>query len=303
MGAAVALLIFLPNLIWQAQHGFISIDFLRHLHERDVRIGRAKGFLPDQLALTLCAFPIAMAGLLWFLFAREGKRFRMLGWMYIVPLLLFVIGRGRGYYAAGLYPMLYAGGSVWGEKWIASIPRRRAAVLRRLVWSALIADVALAAVLSLPIAPVGTAWWNVADRVDRNFEEEIGWPELVQTVAQVRDSLPAQDRARLGVLAANYGEAGAINLYGPRYGLPRAISGVNSFWQRGFGDPPPETLIVMGISHGVLQRDFSSCRVVAHVWNRYGVQNEETRDHPDIYVCRGLRWTWPEFWKNFHYYG
>jgi hypothetical protein len=131
----------------------------------------------------------------------------------------------------------------------------------------------------------------------------LGWPELVQTVAQIRDSLPAQDRAHLGILAANYGEAGAINLYGPRYGLPTPISGVNSFWQRGYGDPPPETMIVLGFSQRFRDRTFSSCQLAGHTPNPYDIENEETSDHPDIYVCRGLRQPWPEFWKDFHYYG
>lgn len=69
-------------------------------------------------------------------------------------------------------------------------------------------------------------------KIQGDFREEVGWEELVETVAKIRDTLPTKDRARLGVLAGNYGEAGAINLYGGRYGLPRAISGINSFWAR-----------------------------------------------------------------------
>lgn len=302
-GVAVSLVIFLPNLIWQAQHGFVSLDLLRDIHERDIRIGRTQEFLPDQLKLTLLAFPLWMAGLCFYLFSRTGRRFRALGWMYVVPLLLFVIAKGRGYYLAPAYPMLYAAGSVWGEQWLASMRRSWAVALRTMVWTALAADVVVAAALTLPIAPVNSGWAKVAFRINGDFHEEIGWPELVETVAHVRDSLPQADRARLGILAGNYGEAGAINLYGARYGLPRAISGINSFWQRGYGTPPPETLIVVGLSRRFLDRNFSACEVMGHTWNRYGVENEETRDHPDIFVCRGLRQSWPEFWKNFRYFG
>jgi hypothetical protein len=84
-----------------------------------------------------------------------------------------------------------------------------------------------------------------------------------------------------------------------RYGLPQAISGVNSFWLRGYGNPPPGTLIVVGISRRFLVENFSSCLLTAHTWNRYGVENEETRDHPDLFVCRGLRHSWQEFWRDF----
>jgi hypothetical protein len=140
-------------------------------------------------------------------------------------------------------------------------------------------------------------------RPKRDLPEEIGWPELVETVARVRDSLSVTDRERLGVLAGNYGEAGAINLYGPQHGLPRAISGTNSFWLRGYGNPPPQTVIALGLSREFLERHFDSCKVVAQTWNRSGVRNEETVRHPEIFVCRGLCETWAEFWKNFRRFG
>jgi len=303
LGVAASLVIFLPNFIWQAQHHFISLDFLRQIHARDVNIGRTKNFLPDQLKITLLAAPLWIAGLYFYLFSPQGKRFRMLGWMYVIPLLLFVVLKGRGYYLAAAYPMLYAAGSVWSEQWLASLRARQAVVVRVVAWAALAINILVFAALFLPLAPVNSRWWEVAVKTNSDLPEEVGWPELVVTVARIRDSLPAADRARMGILAGNYGEAGAINLYGGRFGLPQAISGINSFWQRGYGDPAPQTLIVLGISPRFLQRNFSACQLAGHAWNRYGVENEETRDHPDIYVCRGLRQSWPDFWKNFHYYG
>jgi len=302
-GVALSLLAFLPNFIWQAQHHFISLDFLRDIHARDIRIGRTKNFLPEQIELTLFGFPLALAGLYYCLISSAGRRFRMLGWMYVVPLVLFIIAKGRSYYLAGAYPMLYAVGSVWGERWLASMRPAWRSVLRAVAWTALVSDIAITAAFTLPIAPLNSAWFQRAARIQGDFREELGWRELVGKVAEIRDSLPAQERTRLGVLAANYGEAGAINLYGPEYRLPQAISGINSFWQRGYGDPPPETLIALGFSRGFLQRNFSSCEVAGHTPNPYNIENEETSDHPDIYVCRGLRQSWPEFWSDFHYYG
>ena len=299
IGAGIAVLIFLPNLIWQARNHFIYLDFVRHIHARDVAQGRARGFLPGQLKLTLYALPLAIAGL-WFSW-RSG-RFRPIVWMYMVPLVLFLIAQGRDYYLAGAYPMLYAAGAVWLEGWVPSLRRGGARVVR---WSfaMLVVDAAIAASLTLPIAPIDSRWFKIASGVNGDFVEEIGWPELVETVARVRDSLPSEDREHLGILGTNYGEAGAVNLYGPQYGLPQAISGVNSFWARGYGNPPPRVLIVVGLSHATAERNFQSCQVVAHTWNRFGVRNEETKDHPDIFVCRGLRRNWPDFWKNFRYFG
>ena len=112
-GVGLSILIFLPNLIWQARNHFVSLDFLQHIHARDVGIGRAKNFLPEQLLLTMGGIVLALAGLWFSLFSGDGKRFRMLGWMYLIPLTLFVIAKGRAYYLAAAYPMLYAAGSVW----------------------------------------------------------------------------------------------------------------------------------------------------------------------------------------------
>jgi 4-amino-4-deoxy-L-arabinose transferase-like glycosyltransferase len=302
-GVALSVVVFLPNLVWQAHHHFISLDFLRHIHERDIRWGRTKDFLPDQLELTLFAVPLWVAGLYYCLVAPAGRRFRMLAWMYLVPLLLFVLAKGRGYYLAAAYPMLYAAGSVWGEQWLRSLRPSWASGVRVVAWTALLANVALAIAFTLPVAPVNSAWWKRAVKIQGDFREEVGWPELTQTVDQIRDALPAHDRARVGILAGNYGEAGAINLYGPRYQLPPAISGINSFWMRGYGNPPPETLIVLGLSRAFLDRNFASCEVAGHTPNPYGIENEETSEHPDIYVCRGMRQSWPQFWSDFQYYG
>ncbi len=302
-GVAVALLIFSPNLIWQAQHGFVSLDFLRHIHARDVRAGRTQSFLPDQLKLTLLAFPLAMAGLYFYLLSRAGRHFRMLGWMYVIPLLLFVVAKGRGYYLAAAYPMLYAAGSVWGEQRLASFSRQAAVSIRALAWTALFIDSVIVGALFLPIAPVNSAWWNVANKINGDLREEIGWPELVETVARIRDSLAAADRDQVAVLTGNYGEAGAIDFYGPRYGLPPAISLTNSFWYRGYGDPPPKTLILVGFSREFANEHFAACELAGRAHEPLRSQNEETEDHPDIFVCRGLRHSWPEFWKQYRRYG
>jgi len=302
-GVALSILIFLPNFIWQAQNHFVSLDFLKHIHERDVRQGRTKNFLPEQLEMTLLAFPLCLAGLYYSFLAQAGKRLRAIGWMFIVPLVFFVILKGRAYYFAAAYPMVYAAGSVWGESWLTFQNRAWAAVLRVVALLVLAADIVIAAMLALPLAPVHSKWWDVASKIQGDYVEEIGWPELVETVARVRDTLPPDQRAHVGILAANYGEAGAINLFGPKYGLPPVISGVNSFWARGYGDPPPDTLIVLGHSAAFLAKNFASCSVAAHSWNRLGVENEETVDHPDIYVCRGLKKPWREFWDGYRHFG
>jgi hypothetical protein len=143
----------------------------------------------------------------------------------------------------------------------------------------------------------------MASQVHDNFREQIGWPELVQTVAEMYHAQPVAESRRVAILTGNYGEAGAINLYGPAYGLPTAISGINSYGLRGYGTPPPETLIVVGFSQNGAGRFFETCHLAGHITNRYGVANEETTVHPDIFVCRGPRQPWPTLWKHLQHFG
>jgi hypothetical protein len=136
-----------------------------------------------------------------------------------------------------------------------------------------------------------------------DLREEIGWNELVATVAGIRDSLPPEQRASAGILVGNYGEQGAIEILGAPYGLPVPISMTNSAWLRGYPEPPPSTLIVLGFTREQADRAFNSCRLAGHTIIPGGVKNEEGEEHPDIFVCGAPRMTWPEFWKEYQDYG
>jgi 4-amino-4-deoxy-L-arabinose transferase-like glycosyltransferase len=304
-GVALALVIVAPNLWWQYQHHFVSLAWMRSIHARDVRMGRADYFLLSQLwqVLNPVTVPLCLAGL-WFLFARSaGKPWRMIGWMYLFTLAALMAARGREYYLAPAYPVLLAAGAAWGEMWLRSLPVQRQARLLRAAWRAFAISGLCVAALILPFAPINSAWWRIQDATTHQFNMQIGWPELAATVAHVRDSLPAADQAVLGVMAADEGEAGAVNLYGQTYGLPRAISGMNSNWLRGYGNPPPQTVISVGFKPDELDRIFASCQVAAQLSNPYGVVNDIFRDRDQVYVCRNIRFPWPEFWKHFQYYG
>lgn len=303
LGAALALLLFLPNFLWQWRHDFISLAFLQHIHARDIRIGRTSSFLPDQLKITLLALPLALAGIYFYFFTRRGRPFRVLGWMFLVPLLLFIVAKGRGYYLAPVYPMLYAAGAVIGESWLQIHSRGWRIGVTSLAYAAVLLNSALIASFFLPIAPVNSPWWRVMVKNNGDLVEEIGWPELAEIVARLRASLPPADQAQVKIFCCNYGEAGALDLYGSRHGLPPAICPVNSFWQRGYGDPPPELLIVLGTTAQDLAGDFDSVQLIGHVTNREGVANEETSEHPEIFLCRHLRTPWPQFWKKIRHFG
>lgn len=303
-GAGLAVLVYLPNLIWQIQHDFISLDFLSAIHARDIEWGRTGDFLPKQLYEEANPFtlPLWIAGLAWCLFATAGKRFRALGWMYIVTLLLLALSRGRSYYLAPAYAMLLACGSVWLEGWLAN----RTPVVRRAVVGLAVALVVMGAVLGValvkPVAPIGSALWQVTAGMGDNFREMVGWPDLAEQVAQIYATIPEDEKPRTVILAGNYGEAGAFDLYGPTYGLPPVISGGNSLWARGYGDPEPETVIVVGFDGSYAGHFFKSCQSAGVVTNRYGVKNEETTHHTGLYVCRQPRRSWAALWPEMQWF-
>jgi hypothetical protein len=295
-GVALALLIFLPNLIWLVRHDFISYHFLQHIHARDVGEGRAKGFWKGQLLIctNLAAAPLWIAGLVGFL---KDRRYRMLAPMYLVPLALFAMGKGRNYYMAGAYPMLLAMGAVLAERWLASLPRwgRRSVEMVYFAGFALVSVYVCAVVL--PLASSGPLKQFALER-NGDLREEFGWNELVSTVAGIRDSLPADEQAHLGITTGNYGEYGAIDMLGRAYGLPNPIGTTNSEWLRGYPKTPPTTLIVLGLSAGQANAIFTGCRVAGHNGNSEGVRNEESQFHPDIFVCGSPRMPWAELWKE-----
>ena len=295
-----------PNFFWQVKHHFISLDCLRHIHNRDVGWGWTDYFLPNQLwkSASPVTVPLWLAGL-WFLFFRtDGKRFRMLGWMYVIPLVVLFLVRGRDYYLAGAYPMLFAAGAVWSEKWLLTLTPGAAISVRQTAWYSLFFAGVSTAAVTLPLAPLNSGWWHIADHINGgNFGYQLGWPRLVEAVAQVRDTLPPSELGSLRILTVDDGQTGAINLYGPARHLPPAISGMNSNWLRGYGDPPPETVITLGFDRQFLERNFESCALAAHLTDPQILENKSINWNTEIYLCRKLRPPWPEFWKQLKSFG
>jgi 4-amino-4-deoxy-L-arabinose transferase-like glycosyltransferase len=305
-GAAVALLIMLPNIMWQIQHQFITLNYLKSIHARDIAHGSTDYFLLSQLwkSSNFVTLPLTFAAL-WYLFGvPEGKRYRMLGWMYVIPLVALFVMKGRDYYLAPAYPVLIAVGAVRGERWMERLSSARALTVRQNAWPTLVIAGLCAAALSAPLAPLNTGWWRVADATNGNFNMQVGWQEMVATVAKIRSSMPPEELSKLGIIVGDDGEAGAFALYGPAHGLPRAMSGMNSNWRRGYGDLSPETVIAVGMDRDYIDRQFESCEVVGRATNPYGIENHAMNgQYADILVCRHLKKPWPEFWKHFQYYG
>lgn len=304
-GVGLSILIFLPNLLWQAQHQFISLQFLSYLRARDLAEGRYNGFYVQQpwACVNLVTVPLVLLGLWFYFFHREGRRFRLLGWTFVVTFVLFSIARSRSYYTAPLYPMLIAGGSVLLAGWLNNLRPLWSRMIYGLQWTAILVGGLVFVLLVMPVAPIGSRVWQITSKLHDQFREEIGWPDLARAVAGVYRSLPAPDQERTGILTGNYGEAGALNLYGPGLGLPHAMGLTNSFWYRGYDPREPEIVIVTGFDLDKAQKLFASCEVAAKNTNPFGVENEESRDHPDILLCRDLRMAWPYYWQHYRRFG
>ena len=301
IGAALAFLICLPNLIWQFRHDLISLHFLQHIHARDVRQGRSQGFWLDQfrIATNLASAPLWIAGLF---FSFRNQRYRMLGWMYVIPLALFAATKARFYYVGAAYPALLAMGAVAGERWISNLRR----TWRWTIEVALFAGMAVCGIyFALVIIP-----WASSGRLrefalknNGDLREEIGWDDLVRAVADVRDGLTPEQRENFGIVVGNYGEGGAITILGSEYHLPPAIQLTNSGWLRSYPASLPNTLIVVGWRQQQLDAAFTGCRVAGHNGNSLGVKNEESEDNPDIYVCGPPKQGWAEFWRTHQRFG
>jgi hypothetical protein len=299
-GVAIALLIFLPNLAWQIRHDFISWRFLQFIHARDVRIGFGNQFIFKQffVCVNIVAAPLWIGGLVCYLLSA---RFRALAWMYLLPLGYFVVVKGVFYYLAPAYPMLIAMGAAEGERWVKTLSKPWRRGVQIVFFQGIILAGAYDCAMTLPLATSGPLMQLIL--TNKAVPEEIGWDDLMRTVAQIRDSLPPDQKAHLGIATANYGEYGAIDVLGPAYGLPEPIGTINSEWLRGYPTSPPTTLIVIGLSGEQANAIFTGCRWAGHNGNSEGVQNEESQDHPDIFVCGSPHLPWPELWQNHQDFG
>jgi hypothetical protein len=303
LGCGLTLLIVLPNLLWQVHHDLISLHFLERIHARDVRIGRASArdfwYFQAFLGENPFALPLTVAGVIT---AWRSVRYRALSIAFVLTILSFAITKGRGYYTGAVFPVMIAFGAVAIMRWASSLRviLRRSVVI--VLWLGMLGFGVYAACMLVPIASSGSLK-TFALSHSGDLREEHGWDIFVQTVAQVRDSLTPAERASFGVVTANYGEAGAVEILGRKYGLPAPISTTNSAWLRGYPAPPPNTLIVTGLHFDEVNAAFTECRFGAHVPYPAHLNNEESNDRPDIFVCGAPRLPWPEFWKKYQRFG
>jgi 4-amino-4-deoxy-L-arabinose transferase-like glycosyltransferase len=288
-GAAIAVALWLPWLVWQPAHGWPQL----HISSAIANGGSASSqprwaFLPYQLLLVSPVLaPVWIAGLIDLLRRNELRPFRALGVAWLILAAGFVIAGGKPYYLAGLFPVLLAAGSLRVTDWMAAGRRRRRTAL---VAASVGLSGLVSAVIALPILPAHDAGPIVS--VNADVGETIGWPELVLGVQRAYRSVGG----RAVIFTANYGEAGAIDRYGPALGLPAAYSGHNGFADWGPPADRDQTTIVVGLSVKHLQRWFSVCVPAGRVRNSAGINNQE-EDAP-IDLCSAPRAPWSSVWPR-----
>jgi hypothetical protein len=310
LGALIAFAIFLPNLIWEARHGWPQIEVVRNAQRyKNVPIS-ALDFFGDQVAfLNPLALPVWLGGLAWLLFARDGRPFRFLGWCYLIVFAVFLSLDGKSYYVLPAYPLILAAGGVAIERF--ARPGNRQWV--RIALPAIIITGGLVmAPFGVPFLPVNTflryekiipaqkiaKTERDADpvKLPQLYADMFGWRNIADTVSKVYDSLPPSERTGCGILAGNYGEAGAIDYYGPALELPAALSGHNSYYDWGPRNYYGSCMIILGERSSEYIKLFGDVRVAAVVHSEHAMPNE--RSIP-VYICHKpvapLRELWPHF--------
>jgi hypothetical protein len=302
IGLVIAAVIAAPDFIWQAQHGWPQLAVFASLNQ-SAGSNRISYWPSQILYASLPVAVVCAVGMTWSLRSPAARPFRPVAIAAPVLLvLLFVLG-GKSYYPDSVFTFLIAAGCVPVEGWIQRGRARRWAAQRTgraVTLSALIIVFGLFNVLiALPVVPPQNQSPG-EQKLNYTLVEMLGWPRLVGLVAREYDALPAAQRRHTALLTANYGEAGAIDRYGPGLGLPAAYSGHNSFW---FWGPPPAgdtTVVAVNIPARVLRRDFTSVRRVATFWNGLGISDQE--QGAAIYVASGLKHPWAQIWRSYRHY-
>jgi dolichyl-phosphate-mannose-protein mannosyltransferase len=299
-GVAIAFAIWLPNLLWQADHGWPQLDMIRTIQRDSVSVGSAIAWLPLQILITGFVPAIVwVAGLVRVLRDPGARPYRFLGIAYLVLAIVFALSAGdKFYYAAGLYVPLLGAGALPLERWLM---RHRRGVVRPLASVALTLTTLLLLPVAIPIVPVTSLADSSINDLNPEMGEQVGWPDLAREVERVWHTIPTAERSTAIVLTANYGEAGALERFGPNVGLPQPYSVHNDYWWWG---PPPErtsTVVLVGWSKGSASRYFGSVRRAGTIRNAYGVANDE--EGSPILVASDPRRPLPAMWGRMRSYG
>jgi hypothetical protein len=294
VGCVLAAALAVPDLVWQASHGWPNLAVFRAL-QSEAWQNRAT-YWPAQVLFTgLALTPLWVSGLVWTLRNAQARGLRPVAIACGLAIVLqFVLG-GKPYYPGGAYTFLLAAGSVPAERWL----RDKADRIRRAAIAMMISAAGVIPV-ALPVLPAAALHTVPLQKINYDLAESIAWPKQVALVAREYHELPPALRRHTTVITANYGEAGAIDRYGAQFGLRQVFSGANNFWLWG---PPPASAtaaIAVDVDPQLLRREFASVRLVAVFRN--GIDVDDDEQGARIYLATGLRTSWPRAWPAFRDY-
>jgi len=301
------LALFSPYIVWQVLHGWPTLEFWRIYAAGKTYPVTPPEFLFQQIiTMNLLTLPLWLAGLAYFFFGG-GKKYRTLGWIYVILYAVFTVQQAKNYFLAAAYPMLFAGGAVLIEQFV---QRRQWLWLRPAYASLLAVGGLVTAPLAMPLLPVETfigyyqAFGSAGEvkqerlataQLPQQFADRFGWEALVAKVAKVYAGLPPEEQTVACILTDNYGEAGAIDFFGEAYHLPKAISGHNSYFIWGPGGCTGEVIITVGMSGTDLVPSFNKVTPAGNSYCKYCMPYENGLP---IYVCRGLEADIGEVWPE-----
>ena len=295
-GTLIGLFIFLPNIIWQFRNGFPVFEHLQALRKEE-STSTLKFLIEQIIIINPLTLPIWIAGILFIIFSELVRKYRILVWIYFIPFLAFLLMKGQSYYIGPAYPILLAAGSVILE---IKLHQKQINWLKYAIPILLIVSLVITCPLWLPVLSIEKMKkYGIAD-ISYDFREMIGWPELVSSVSRVYENLPNEDKKNTIIITGNYGEAGSINHYGPKLGLPLAASGIGSYYYWGPGNRDASTVLVVGYSEDYLKRYFSEVTIKEVFRNKYGINNEEQGIL--IILCRKPNKPISEIWSEFKHF-
>ena len=309
LAAVIAFVIGSPSIVGQVVLGYPVVSQMKTLQGSQLAHVSAWSFVAGQFYLG-AAVLLAFAGALYLVLAARMRAFRAVGWTCISAFMLLLVLHGKSYYIGPIYPTLFAAGAVAFERWTERGAIRMATLVRALAVVVLVAYAALGAPLELPIFSKETTAafasrskmsgatrtnMGVPLKLPQDYADMLGWPELAAAVAHAYDSLPPEKRAQVVLGADNYGEAGALEYYGPRLGLPRVVSSAGSYWFFGPGEKPGTVLVSLGVKKEDLERWYRTVTPAGRVINAWGVPEES--DVP-VYVAEHPRTTLQAIWPS-----
>jgi hypothetical protein len=307
-GGLITLVIALPNVLWQLQHHWPTYELLSNIahSDKNVALGPAQFIVQQIIFMNPGTLPLWLSGLIWLFASRDGRRYMALGIIYVVMLAEFIILHGKSYYLAPAYPMLLAAGGVAAERVFANRLRWCKTVLLALI----LATGALLAPTAVPILPPAklVAYMRAIGlqlprtetshtaALPQIFADQFGWQELVSSVGHVYNHLRPEDKKRAAIFCQNYGEAGAIDFFGPKFRLPPAISGHQNYFFWGPRDWTGEVALVLDTRDDDEREQFASVEDLGQIVSSPWAMPFERRMH--IYLCRDLKTNVGEFWSR-----